>query len=373
MSGRTHVCVVGYGVAGQLHHRLLGGLGVRVSVVDPAAHRLSPSLPAYTRIEDVPRRTPVDVWSVCTPTAAHVETVAAVLDRDPRARLLVEKPVCRSWETTDLAALLAKYDESRLVVMNQYAHAAAPGILKAARKEWAPGHPIDAVRIAFGKDRRADIASGRFVDRDYGVFGYEWLHMLALLGTVLPPGVHDRYLATDPGTHDLGVAHDPELTSVAAHDRTRPQDGPTVELYSTIVGPQAGPGCPVPGWCPRTPPGAESRQRLVRVDAGPVSFSLELDPVALPGGTPLPRNMHRLTMRRAEGAREWLIHDSPMENALRWALSTLFAPGAHPAPDLRGITRISRLAARARAQEQMPVGASSPAAPRIPTVEVKPS
>ncbi|MBJ3811767.1 Gfo/Idh/MocA family oxidoreductase [Streptomyces flavofungini] len=372
MSARTHVCIVGYGVAGQLHHRLLGGLGVRVSVVDPAAARLAPSLPAYARIEDVPRHPPVDVWSVCTPTAAHVETAAAVLDRDPSARLLVEKPVCRSWEAPDLSALLAKYDESRLVVMDQYAHATAPDILRAAREEWAPGHPIDAVRVAFGKDRRADIASGRFVDRDYGVFGYEWLHMLALLGTVLPPAVHDRYLATDPGCHDLGVAHEPELTSVAAHDRTRPPGGPAVELYSTIVGPHAGPGCPAPAWYPRTATGAESRQRLVRVDAGPVSFRLDLDPVGLPGGTPLPRNTHRLTMRRAEGAREWLIHDSPMENALRWALSTLFAPGPRSAPDLRGIARISRLADRARAQEQLPVGAPSPVL-RTPTVEVNPS
>ncbi|MFI2241702.1 Gfo/Idh/MocA family oxidoreductase [Streptomyces chrestomyceticus] len=371
MPNRTHVCVIGHGVAGRLHHQLLTGLGVRVSVVDPLATALPTATPAVPWIEDVPHDPPVDVWSVCTPTAAHLETVAAVLKRDPRARLLVEKPVCRSWEAPELSALLAEYDESRLVVMNQYAHTTALGVLKAAMKEWAPGHPVDAVRIAFGKDRRADIAAGRFVDRDYGVFGYEWLHMLALLGAVLPRDVQHRYLTAAPRPEDLRVAHDPELTSVAAHDLSRPDGGPTVELYSTITGPRAAPGWTVPAWCPRPLPGRESRQRLVQVSAGPVHFTLELAPVSLPGGTPLPRNMHRLTMRRPAGEREWLIHDSPMENALRWALSALFAPGARPEADLRGIGRISRLAALARTRERLPVGALSRRVPD-PTVEVKP-
>lgn len=350
MPGRprgTHVCVVGLGVAGRLHHRLLTGLGATVSVVDPAADpRLLP-FPVAARVEDVPELPPVDVWSVCTPTAAHVPTVAAVLDRDPGARLLVEKPVCRSWEGPRLAALLAAHEGARLVVMNQYAHAEAPALLRAVKDEYAPRHPVEAIRVAFGKDRRQDIAAGRFVDHDYGVFGYEWLHMLALLGRFLPEDAYHRYLVRHPDHGSVRIARDPELTSTAAHDVVD-LDGTEIDLYSSVVGHDPGPEAPAPHWTVRTTPAADSRHRLARVEAGPVRLTLELDPVVLPDGTPLPRNTHRLTLDRPEGRREWRIEDSPLENALRHSLTALLDDSARPCPDLRPIARIGRLAALAR-------------------------
>ncbi|MFJ1748199.1 Gfo/Idh/MocA family oxidoreductase [Streptomyces sp. NPDC088116] len=364
---RTHVCVVGHGVAGRLHERLLSRLGFTVTVVDPvtdalATGALPPGAPRYRRIADVPRDAPVDVWSVCSPTETHLRAVAEVLDRDPAARLLVEKPVCRSGEGPVLAALLRRYERARLVVMNQYRHAQAVPVLSAMKEEFAPGHPVSGVRVGFGKDRREDIAAGRFVDHDYGIFGYEWLHMLALVSGVLPAETYDRYLLTDPSRHDVRVAVDPELTSTAAHETTT-LDDLTVELYSTIVGPDAHPLVPAPKWMPPPHEGAESRQRLVEITAGPVRFTLELDPVTLPGGTALQRNTHRLAVEGPDLRREWFFHDSPMDNALRWSVGVLLTEPGPPAVDLRPISRISRMAETARPREGLLPTAHSTATP----------
>ncbi|WP_432589667.1 Gfo/Idh/MocA family oxidoreductase [Streptomyces sp. HD1123-B1] len=352
MPGRTHVCVVGYGVAGRLHHRLLESLGVTVSVVDAAARSLRrPGVRIAESVAELPAEPAVDLWSVCTPTADHLPTVAAVLARDPAARLLVEKPVCGSWEVPAFGALLREYPRARMVVMNQYQHAQAPALLKTVKQDVARHDPVSAVRIAFVKDRRADIAAGRFVDRDYGVFGYEWLHMLALLGTVLPRESFRSYLRTAPGPDTVRVAPDPELISTAAHDTVALDGFGAVELYSSIVGPDSEPWVPVPGWAARPGPAADDRLRLVQLDAGPARFTLELDPVSLPRGTALPRNTHRLTVDLRGRRQEWLVHDSPLENALRRAMTTLLADTSPPEYDFAPVRRIGQLAELARSAE----------------------
>ncbi|WP_275460841.1 ABC transporter ATP-binding protein [Streptomyces noursei] len=371
MPGRPHVCVVGHGVAGRLHHQLLDGMGMSVSVVDPTAPGCGAPFPTAATVGELSTDRPVDVWSVCTPTAGHVQAVAAVLARDPEARILLEKPACRSWEGPELTALLGAYDRARLVVMNQYAHAKAPAMLEAVRAEFAPRHPVAAIRIAFCKDRREDIAAGRFVDLDYGVFGYEWLHMLAVLGGFLPARAFHHYLLAGPEPQAVRIARDPHLVSTAAHDTTTLSAGAgparevEVELYSTIVGPDAPHAAPAPTWARRTAPAADSRLRLARIEAGPVLLTLELDPVFLPNGTRLPRNTHRLTMDGPHGHREWLIPDSPMDNALRHGIAALLGPGPRPALDLRPLDRIGRLAELARTERPAPSGPLTPAA--LPT------
>ncbi|MDG5806146.1 ABC transporter ATP-binding protein [Streptomyces ossamyceticus] len=345
--------MIGFGAAGRLHQRLLADLGFDVSVVDPAPGAPVDGVPVIDRIEEAVRRRPVDVWSVCSPTATHVATVAHVLAVDPEARLLVEKPLCRTWEIPRLRALFDDHPEARLVIMDQYRHSQAMALLRTLRSELALRHPLRAVRVGFGKDRRTDIAAGRFVDHDYGVFGYEWLHMLALVRGALPPETYDHYMDTGPAQWALRVATDPELTSSAAHERVI-ADGVEVELYSTIVGPEPSGRVAVPGWFDRPLSAGESRQRHVEVVAGPVRFDLDLDPVALPRGTRMPRNTHRLAVEGPGLRREWLVHDSPLDNALRWSVATLLSPDGPPGLDLRGVARIGLLAETAHPAPRPP-------------------
>ncbi|MFS4108437.1 Gfo/Idh/MocA family oxidoreductase [Streptomyces sp. PD-S100-1] len=347
MNDLPRVCVVGYGVAGRLHHRLLEAAGLRVCTVDPAltaapagAHRLRP-VEHSPAVRDVPG--PVDLWSLCTPTQVHVDVLADVLERDPRARVIMEKPACRARDVPRLLELLERHPEARVVVMNQYRHAHALRLLDDLRRQHLPDQPVTAVRVAFSKDRRADMAAGRFVDRDHGVFGYEWPHMLAVASRLLPPDTYRAYVES-PVEDVRGVVHDDYFVT-AAHERAVPADGVELELYSSVVGDPPG-DIAAPDWTRPFGHSTGGRRRLAQIQAGNALFTAEMDPVALPNGGRLPANTHRLTAQLATGCQEMLVNDSPMDNALRTAVARLLGDQPLPPVDLRPVHRISALAAR---------------------------
>ncbi|MET8945726.1 Gfo/Idh/MocA family oxidoreductase [Streptomyces sp. NPDC004542] len=345
MHDLPRVCVVGYGVAGRLHHRLLEAAGLRVCTVDPAltgvpagaySHR-----PVEHRSDVADVSAPVDLWSLCTPTHTHVDTLAAILTRDPRARVIMEKPACRAQDVPRLRALLEQHPEARVVVMNQYRHAHALRLLDDLRRRHMPSQPVTAVRVAFSKDRRSDMEAGRFVDRDHGVFGYEWPHMLAVVSRLLPADAYRAYVES-PVQDVRGVVH-PDYFVTAARERATVADGVALELYSSVVGDPPG-DADVPDWTRGFGHSTGGRRRLAQIQAGPALFTAEMDPVALPDGDRLPGNTHRLTAHLPTGRQETLVNDSPMDNALRTAVAQLLGDLPLPPVDLRPVHRISALA-----------------------------
>ncbi|MEU3031620.1 Gfo/Idh/MocA family oxidoreductase [Streptomyces incarnatus] len=349
MSDLPRVCVVGYGVAGKLHHRLLEAAGLRVCAVDPAltgtplgVHRRQPVEHSAT-VRDMAG--PVHLWSLCTPTQAHVDVLAQVLERDPRARVIMEKPACRVQDVPRLLDLLERHPGARVVVMNQYRHAHALRLLDDLRRHHMPDHPVTAVRVAFSKDRRPDMEAGRFVDRDHGVFGYEWPHMLAVASRLLPSDVYRAYVES-PVEDVRGVVHEDYFVT-AARERAVVADGVELELYSSVVG-DALEDTDVPDWARPFGHSTGGRRRLAQLQVGPALFTAEMDPVALPDGSRLPSNTHRLTAELPGGCQETLVNDSPMDNALRTAVARLLGDLPLPPVDLRPVHRISALAGHFR-------------------------
>ncbi|MDT8913515.1 Gfo/Idh/MocA family oxidoreductase [Amycolatopsis sp. PS_44_ISF1] len=337
------VCVIGYGVAGHLHESLMRDWGARVSVVE-AGSVADPPARLWSSLDRLPWPDRVDVWSVCTPTDAHLSTVRAILGRCPDARLIVEKPLCRPGELEEFAALLSAHPSARLVLVDHYRYAAAPKALSRLRAETVGYAPVSAVRVSFTKDRRADAATGRFVDRAFGVFGYEWLHMIACLRGALSPAQFAEYLATPVDDCELRVGTDEDLVPNAARETTRLSDGCEVDLFSTVVG--AAPGGPVPpAWVADHGVGPGGRQRLLQVESAATLFTVEFDPVADPVGQSLGRNVHRLSVRRGGHRSRWIVHDSPMGTALASALATLSARRGDFDP--RPMHRLRALAERA--------------------------
>ncbi|MGV9418107.1 Gfo/Idh/MocA family oxidoreductase [Streptomyces sp. NPDC003674] len=347
MNDLPRVCVVGYGVAGRLHHRLLEAAGLRVCTVDPAltgvpvgAHSRRP-IEHSPAVRDMPG--PVNLWSLCTPTQVHTDVLAEVLERDPRASVIMEKPACRAQDVPRLLALLERYPEARVIVMNQYRHAHALRLLDDLRRQHMPDQPVTAVRVAFSKDRRADMAAGRFIDRDHGVFGYEWPHMLAVASRLLPPDTYRGYV--EGPVQDLhGVVHDDYFVTTA-RERAVLADGVELELYSSVVGDPPG-DTGAPDWTRPFRHSTGGRRRLAQIQTGPALFTAEMDPVALPDGGRLPANTHRLTAQLPTGCQEVLVNDSPMDNALRTAVARLLGDLPLPPVDLTPVHRISALAAR---------------------------
>ncbi|WP_181727293.1 hypothetical protein [Streptomyces sp. PT12] len=349
-------CVIGYGVAGRLHTDILADLASDVIVVDPKHQDLPRERRAFR--QDVGDLAPavaagVDLWSICAPTADHLPILRAILAHDPAARILVEKPLCLAHEIDAFAELAASHPEARIVVGDQYRHAAALPAFTRLVQRLEPATALSRVAVSFTKDRGADIAGGRFIDADYGVLGYEWLHMLTVLAGILPAPIMSTYLDSNPATSQLTATYDPRLFVSALTEHTtlhRPQSAPLhLELSSSILAPAAllgPPPQPAAPWRRNIRP-TDTRHRHLTADAGNTRFTLHLDPVTTADGWQLDRNHHRLTATRLDNGQllhDEVIHDSPLTTSLHHAVTTLLATTPPPPPVLTSLRRIATLA-----------------------------
>jgi hypothetical protein len=328
----------------------------------PRAHRTFPH--SITELPDA-LAARIDLWSICCPTAEHLPVLTSILDRNPQARVLLEKPACQGHEIGVLRALLASNRGARIAVTDQYQHSRAVPALRELLREYEPDRELEQLTITFSKNRGPDIDRGRFIDRTYGVLGYEWLHMLTVLRQLLPPDTLDTYLRSDPRYAELLATYDPRLFVAALTERaTLTVDGRPlqVELASTVTGSTL----PVTSAPPRTPNWkrnrrpADDRHRHVTLRAGQTRCTLHLDPVTASGGWQLERNQHRLTVeRRAQIVHDQVLDDSPLETALRSSIDDLLSPDPLPPPDLMPLQRIAAVAELLRAQQTGTLGSET--------------
>ena len=354
-------CILGYGVAGHLHAQILTEHGMTLDLVDPK-HSGTPTIThaVHASLDTLNTSAPVDLWSVCTPTGEHLPILRQILTRDPAARILLEKPACHGHEIPDLEELLGAHPQARLIVNDQYSHSGALDRLTTLIRELEPDQPLGHLSVIFTKDRRSDVDTGRFIDRTYGVLGYEWLHMLAVVRRILPPDLLDGYFAADPARSDLYATYDERLFVSSLTERTTLHHDDTqvyLELASSITGPL------IPLHTPPTTGqrwqrdlrAADDRHRHVTVHAGRTRFKLHLEPVTAPGGWQLDRNQHRLTADQdGTVVFDQIIEDSPMHTSIRHAVATLRSQTPPPRPDLAPLRRIAALAATLRKNETTP-------------------
>jgi predicted dehydrogenase len=357
-------CVVGYGVAGRLHSTILADHGAALTILDPKYQDLPTTYQSFPHgVAELPDTIAnhIRLWSVCCPTAEHLPVPRTILTRDPQARVLLEKPACQGHEIDALAALLASHRHARIMVADQYTHATTLPMLRDLIAHYEPDRPIEAIAITFSKDRTSDISGGRFIDRSYGVLGYEWLHILAALRQLLPAPTMASYIASDPERAELWATYDSRLFVSALTERntiTTDDRRLRIELPSSITGstvplsstPRTDFREPGPWRRERRP--ADDRHRHITVRAGQTRFTAHLDPVTAPGGWQLDRNQHRITVERAgQLLRDEVVEDSPLHTAIDTAVTTLLGSDPLPALDLAPLRRIASLAELLRAQQ----------------------
>lgn len=183
MAHHTQVALVGLGMMGRIYRaRLSAQAEFEVVSIDP-----DPDAGAdYRAIELALRHSPApDLWVVCSPTSTHLESVRHIVRHRPDARVLVEKP---AGALDDLVALVGELRQhapgAHVVLSDLYGTGRFRDMLK--RGVTALGEDITEIRVELSKDRREDELVGRFVCSDYGTYGYEWLHILRILSTVVP-------------------------------------------------------------------------------------------------------------------------------------------------------------------------------------------
>jgi hypothetical protein len=357
-------CVVGYGVAGRLHAEILSTCGAALTILDPKHQDLPRAYRSFRRsVAELPDTVAsgTALWSICCPTADHLPVLQSIFTRDPQARVLLEKPACQSHEIDTLAGLLASHRNARILIADQYQHSVVLPTLNELIARHESDEAIDQITVSFSKDRTNDITGGRFIDRSYGVLGYEWLHMLAVVRQLLPSESFTAYLATDPQRAELTATYDPSLFVSALAERTDvtvKNRSVRIELASSITGPAV-----VLGTTPRAGGGSggqwrrdrrpsDDRYRHIAIRAGQTRFTAHLAPVTAAGGWQLDRNQHRITVERCgRMLHDEVIDDSPMHTAIRQAVSALLGDEPLPPPDLAPLRRIARVAEFLRAQQ----------------------
>lgn len=360
----VRACVVGYGVAGRLHATILADHGAALTILGPKYQDLPAVGQSFPHgVAELPDTIAeqIGLWSVCCPTAEHLPVLRSILARDPQARVLLEKPACQGHEIAALAALLASHRNARIVMIDQYRHARALIVLRELIDRYESDHPLEAIAITFTKDRTGDISGGRFIDRSYGVLGYEWLHMLAILSRLIPAPAMAAYLASDPERAELWATYDSRLFISALTERgtlSIDQRHVRIELSSSITGSTI-PVASTPRthlttqdrWQRERRP-ADQRHRHITLHAGQTRFTAHLDPVTAPGGWQLERNQHRITVERAGHLlHDEVLTDSPLHTAITTAIKTLLGPDPLPPPDLTPLRRIAGLTELLRAQQ----------------------
>jgi len=347
----ARACVIGYGTAGRLHAGILATEGAEMAIIDPKHQDLPRAGHQEFRaaIDDLPAAlaSGIALWSVCCPTAEHLPSLRAILARDPQARVLLEKPACQAHEIPNLTALLAAHPAARVAVIDQYQHTTVLPELARLIAAAEPGRPIDRVTCTFTKDRTADIARGRFIDRSYGVLGYEWPHMLAAIRHLIPPAAFTAYLSSAPGEAEFQPTYDDRLfiSALAEHASITTDGVPCrLDLASTITGRL--PGRPRDGE-PAAP--VTTPARIITAHAGETLFTARLAPATGPDGRLLPLNHHLITAERGgRVTHEQVITDSPMHTAIRHATRTLLSGEPATPPDLSALRRIAAIAAALR-------------------------
>ncbi|WP_172292348.1 Gfo/Idh/MocA family oxidoreductase [Pseudoruegeria sp. HB172150] len=356
----ANVAVVGYGVAGRLHARILKEYGANVCIVDPRFQ----NLPDTYQVDNIPELMAslgdmVRIWTVSCPTHEHLNAVSQILQVAPGARILLEKPACQANEIGLFQNLLASHPQARIVIVDQYRHSSViDRFCEIAAAQFGEAG-ADQIEIRFHKDRGDEIETGRFVDHSYGVLGYEWLHMLTILERVLSADF-DSYCAQGLARSEFSVKQHPRLINSAVHETTLLQRGAKdmrISLSSDILRASETTRLgPPPGAADASEPwrkglrSADTRERVCMLRRGTVSATLYLDPVTTQDGWQLPRNHHRIVVTR-DGAMicDDVFADSPMHNALKIAINRLAGTDAMSPLDIRSLQRISEIAAKLRA------------------------
>ncbi|HEY5836239.1 hypothetical protein [Streptomyces sp.] len=311
----------------------LGAAGARLAATARAdGHHVRTVAPGGTAdASDVARLggPPVDAWILATPTATHLGLVRRLLRLDPAARILLEQPACSPEDLPVLAATLDAHPAARVLVNDVYAHSPAvrrfAGILRATADS-ASGDRVVRITVEFTKNRERDIARGRFVDTQYGVVGYEWLDMLAILRAIVPPTEYARYLCAPPSlvTSEMRVL-------VSGHSRL-----PEIELYASAHGRVGFPRLAVDAFTHPIarrriargciPYGSELRYRFADVEfASGARVTLVFEPHYQTAQDY--KNVHAVHVRGAAGDRRThLVPGNQLREALAAQLATLTGP-----------------------------------------------
>jgi hypothetical protein len=165
---------VGYGAITQIHQQKLDTLGVRtLAIVETHPQRRMAAQRAGLRVAtncaEVAHLRPT-FWDICVPTQYHVDILETITACDPRANILIEKPICRYTDIPQLEHVLRQFC-GQMVVNENYCSSAVTEYARQAIEQL--DIQIEQIVVEMTKHRGADVASGRFIQCGTVRFGVD--------------------------------------------------------------------------------------------------------------------------------------------------------------------------------------------------------
>jgi hypothetical protein len=180
---QMNISIVGYGRMGKTYDRALRNLGHRLTCV------VDKDLELYSKEQLLQLARLTDLWIISNPTELHLRTAQTIASMQSKGRILIEKPLCSPDQYDDLSRFLNS-TSAKVIMSDIYGRS---GLIGRFRDYIGPAS-IKKIAVEFSKNRTADEANGRFVDKDFGILGYEWFHMLSVIRGMLDAETYGHYL-----------------------------------------------------------------------------------------------------------------------------------------------------------------------------------
>jgi predicted dehydrogenase len=230
---------VGNGIISKIHQEKLDKLGVRLAaVVDTNSTRCREAIcQGYRVLTDLREASYLefDFWDICVSTSNHFHVMEQILSLDPKAKILVEKPICYSNEISILLDLLT--DKQDQIVINE-TYCSSQVVHKVAQLICELQFTPERIVVEMSKNRVVDVKQGRFLDLNLGALGYEGSHLLTVVAQLgqeyLPREVLEVRWESMPVPSKGGIQFLDRQGGVEV--KYCSWSGVPVELYSSMIG-----------------------------------------------------------------------------------------------------------------------------------------
>lgn len=175
--------VIGFGKMGRLIGAQLTELNVDWISVDPKASTSMLSV-SYSDIGTLPSHIKDKITHIfiCVPTQLHQKVLEQTLEEFPHTSIMLEKPVCSPGDFDWFCRAVGSDAFKGVWINNHYVECS--NILRMSEIIQNRRERI-CLEVGFYKNRASDNAAGRFIDKDFLVWGYEGFHMLTIVAMLL--------------------------------------------------------------------------------------------------------------------------------------------------------------------------------------------
>lgn len=224
-------CVrVGEGSVAPLHEQKLKQIGVETTGIIEADEKKKTAVMARgiqwcDSYQQAIKLKPT-FWDICTPPETHLSVMEKIIEVDPFAHIIVEKPICMSSQISQLQEMLTGF-QGKIVVNENYL---SSDITETVRKIAFEEYRLKPTRIVIemDKNRTMDFKNGRYVDPE-GAFKYEGTHIIAILESL---GLHLPAQPASVTYEDLS----PEFPFQGSADIVFQEGDLEINLYSSMKG-----------------------------------------------------------------------------------------------------------------------------------------